>query len=86
MTEKKLAGNEMFELVKEEYQRILGKVEVEVKKRQKEFCIMVFMIGLLRSKDWILNYYSIQTLILFLIQSRKENSKMVLEMVKEYRP
>ncbi len=35
MTEKKLTGNEMFELVKKECQRILGKVETVVKKRQK---------------------------------------------------
>jgi len=35
MTEKKLTGNEMFELVKEECQRILGKVGVKGKKRQK---------------------------------------------------
>ena len=35
MTEKKLTGNEMFELVKEECERILGKVETVVKKRQK---------------------------------------------------
>ena len=35
MTEKKLTGNEMFELVKKECQRILGKVGVKGKKRQK---------------------------------------------------
>ena len=35
MTEEKLTGNEMFELVKEECERILGKVETVVKKRQK---------------------------------------------------
>ena len=35
MTEKKLTGNETFELVKEECERILGKVETVVKKRQK---------------------------------------------------
>ena len=35
MTEKKLTGNELFELVKEECQRILGKVRVIGKKRQK---------------------------------------------------
>ena len=35
MTEKKLTGNEMFELLKEECQRILGKVGVKGKKRQK---------------------------------------------------
>ena len=35
MTEKKLTGNESFELVKEECQRILGKVGVKGKKRQK---------------------------------------------------
>ena len=35
MTEKKLTGNEMFELVKDECQRILGKVGVKGKKRQK---------------------------------------------------
>ena len=39
MTEKKLTGNEMFELVKEECERILGKVEPEVKKRQKGGCV-----------------------------------------------
>ena len=35
MTEKKLTGNKMFEKVKEECERILGKVETGVKKRQK---------------------------------------------------
>ena len=35
MTEKKLTGNEMFELVKKECQRIIGKVGVKGKKRQK---------------------------------------------------
>ena len=35
MTEKKLTGDEMFELVKKECQRILGKVGVKGKKRQK---------------------------------------------------
>ena len=35
MTEKKLTGNKMFEMVKEECERILGKVETGVKKRQK---------------------------------------------------
>ena len=33
-TEKKLTGNEMFELVKEECERILGKVETGVGKRK----------------------------------------------------
>ena len=36
MTEKKLTGNEMFELVKEECERILGKVENGVGKRNGE--------------------------------------------------
>ena len=35
MTEKKLTGNKMFEIVKEECERILGKVETGLKKRQK---------------------------------------------------
>ena len=35
MTEKKLTGNKMFEMLKEECERILEKVEIEVKKRQK---------------------------------------------------
>jgi len=35
MTEKKLTGKKMFEMVKEECERILGKVETGVKKRQK---------------------------------------------------
>ena len=35
MTEKKLTGNKMFEMLKEECERILGKVETGVKKRQK---------------------------------------------------
>ena len=34
MTEKKLTGNEMFEVVKEECERILGKVKAKGKKRQ----------------------------------------------------
>ena len=34
MTEKKLTGNQMFELVKEECERILGKVETVVKKKE----------------------------------------------------
>jgi len=36
MTEKKLTGNQMFELVKEECERILGKVETGVGKRKVE--------------------------------------------------
>ena len=36
MTEKKLTGNQMFELVKEECERILGKVETGVGKRKEE--------------------------------------------------
>ena len=35
MTEKKLTGNKMFEMLKEECERILVKVEIGVKKRQK---------------------------------------------------
>ena len=35
MTEKKLTGNEMFEVVKEECERILGKVENEIDKKQE---------------------------------------------------
>ncbi len=35
MTEKKLTGNQMFEMVKEECERSLGKVE------EKGFCIKV---------------------------------------------
>ena len=35
MKERKLTGNEMFELVKEECERILGKVEGKGKKRRK---------------------------------------------------
>mgnify|MGYP002526403428 CR=1 FL=1 len=35
MTEKKLTGNEMFEMVKEECERILGKVENEIDKKQE---------------------------------------------------
>ena len=34
MTEKKLTGNEMFEMVKEECERILGKVENKGKKKK----------------------------------------------------
>jgi len=35
MKERELTGNKMFEMVKEECERILGKVETGVKKRQK---------------------------------------------------
>ena len=35
MTDKKLTGNEMFEVVKEECERILGKVENKGKKKKK---------------------------------------------------
>ena len=35
MKEMELTGNKMFEMVKEECERILGKVETVVKKRQK---------------------------------------------------
>ena len=35
MKERELTGNKMFEMVKEECERILGKVEIGVKKRQK---------------------------------------------------
>jgi len=35
MEDRKLTGNKMFEMVKEECERILGKVETGVKKRQK---------------------------------------------------
>ena len=41
MTEKKLTGNETFELVKEECERILGKVETVVKKRQKGVLLFI---------------------------------------------
>jgi len=34
MTEKKLTGNQMFEMLKEECERILGKVKGKGKKRQ----------------------------------------------------
>ncbi len=49
MTEKKLTGNEMFELVKEECERILGKVETVVKKRQKG---VLFFINRNRKLGW----------------------------------
>ena len=49
MTEKKLTGNEMFELVKEECERILGKVETVVKKRQKG---VLFFINRNRIVGW----------------------------------
>ena len=40
MTEKKLTGNEMFEVVKEVCERILGKVENRGKKRRKGFLLI----------------------------------------------
>jgi hypothetical protein len=49
MTEKKLTGNETFELVKEECERILGKVETVVKKRQKG---VLFFINRNRIVGW----------------------------------
>jgi hypothetical protein len=49
MTEKKLTGNEMFELVKEECERILGKVKTVVKKRQKG---VLFFINRNRIVGW----------------------------------
>ncbi len=49
MTEKKLTGNEMFELVKKECQRILGKVGVKGKKRQKG---VLFFINRNRIVGW----------------------------------
>ena len=50
MTEKKLTGNEMFELVKKECQRILGKVGVKGKKRQKG---VLFFIN----RNWKVGWY-----------------------------
>ena len=44
MTEKKLTGNEMFELVKEECERILGKVKNGQGKRQMWFYFGVFKV------------------------------------------
>ncbi len=49
MTEKKLTGNETFDLVKEECERILGKVETVVKKRQKG---VLFFINRNRIVGW----------------------------------
>ena len=49
MTEKKLTGNETFELVKDECERILGKVETVVKKRQKG---VLFFINRNRIVGW----------------------------------
>jgi len=49
MTEKKLTENETFELVKEECERILGKVETVVKKRQKG---VLFFINRNRIVGW----------------------------------
>jgi len=50
MTEKKLTGNEMFELVKKECQRILGKVENKGKKKKKG---VLFFIN----RNWIVGWY-----------------------------
>ena len=45
MTEKKLTGNQMFEMLKEECERILGKVKGKGKKRQNGFCFLLIGIG-----------------------------------------
>ena len=50
MTEKKLTGNKMFELIKEECERILGKVKGKGKKRQNG---VLFFIN----RDRILGWY-----------------------------
>ena len=49
MTEKKLTGNEMFEVVKEECERILGKVKGKGKKRQNG---VLFFINRNRIVGW----------------------------------
>jgi len=48
MTEKKLTGNEMFEMVKEECERILGKVENKGKKKRVLFFI---------NRNWKVGWY-----------------------------
>jgi len=49
MTEKKLTGNQMFEMVKEECERILGKVKGKGKKRQNG---VLFFINRSRIVGW----------------------------------
>ena len=50
MTEKKLTGNEMFEVVKDECERILGKVENRGKRRRKG---VLFFIN----RNWKVGWY-----------------------------
>ena len=50
MTEKKLTGNEMFELVKDECERILEKVENKGKKKKKG---VLFFIN----RNWKVGWY-----------------------------
>jgi len=49
MTEKKLTGNQMFEMLKEECERILGKVKGKGKKRQNG---VLFFINRNRIVGW----------------------------------